>query len=320
MTKQAILLFGATGTIGRAVAHELVARGHDVAALVRSGAKSSNLPGDVRVFEVQLSDPGAIHAALAGTRFDTALSCLASRTGAPKDAWAVDHDLNVTALAAARRAGVSHFVLLSAICVQKPKLEFQQAKLAFEDHLKSSGIDFTIVRPTAFFKSLSGQVARVKDGKPFLSFGNGQLTSCTPISDRDLAKFITDCVGDPDARGSTLPIGGPGPALTPNDQAEILFRLTGQPPKTRKVPVAMMDAIIGVLSALATVFPKLKDKAEFAKIGRYYATESMLAWDADAGRYAEDQTPSYGSDRLEDHYAALLDGRIEDDRGDHAVF
>ena len=320
MTKRSILLFGATGTIGRALARELVARGHDVLALVRPGAKSSDLPRDVRVIEADFSDPGAIDAALAGARFDTAVSCLASRTGAPKDAWAVDHDLNVAALSGALEAGVDHFVLLSAICVQKPKLEFQRAKLTFEDHLKSSGVDFTILRPTAFFKSLSGQVARVKDGKSFLSFGNGRLTACTPISDRDLAKFLADCVEDPAARGKTLPVGGPGPALTPNDQAEILFRLTGRPPKTRKLPVAMMDAIIGVLSALGTVFPKLKDKAEFAKIGRYYATESMLVWDADAGRYAEDQTPSYGSDRLEDHYAALLDGRIEDDRGDHAVF
>lgn len=31
----------------------------------------------------------------------------------------------------------SHFVLLSAICVQKPRLAFQQAKLAFEQTLKN---------------------------------------------------------------------------------------------------------------------------------------------------------------------------------------
>ena len=38
----------------------------------------------------------------------------------------------MTALAAAAEAGVAHFVLLSAICVQKPLLAFQHAKLAFE--------------------------------------------------------------------------------------------------------------------------------------------------------------------------------------------
>jgi divinyl chlorophyllide a 8-vinyl-reductase len=99
-----------------------------------------------------------------GERFDTLVSCLASRTGAPGDAWAIDHDAQVSVLSAAKAAGVSHVVLLSAICVQKPLLAFQHAKLAFERVLIGSGVAYTIVRPTAFFKSLSGQVDRVKQG------------------------------------------------------------------------------------------------------------------------------------------------------------
>ncbi len=36
----------------------------------------------------------------------------------------------------ARASGAKHFVLLSAICVQKPLLEFQKAKLKFESDLQ----------------------------------------------------------------------------------------------------------------------------------------------------------------------------------------
>ena len=61
-----------------------------------------------------------------GERFDAVVSCLASRTGAPRDAWAIDHQANLHALAAAQAAGARQFVLLSAICVQKPLLAFQQ--------------------------------------------------------------------------------------------------------------------------------------------------------------------------------------------------
>ncbi len=62
-------------------------------------------------------------------------------------------------LETARQKGASHFVLLSAICVQKPLLEFQHAKLKFETALQAAGdITYSIVRPTAFFKSLAGQV------------------------------------------------------------------------------------------------------------------------------------------------------------------
>ena len=78
-------------------------------------------------------------------------------------------------LNAAKESGVTQFVLLSAICVQKPLLAFQHAKLAFEASLKSSGLIWSIVRPTAFFKSLSGQVKRVQRGKSFLLFGDGTL-------------------------------------------------------------------------------------------------------------------------------------------------
>ena len=72
-------------------------------------------------------------------------------------------------------------------CCNKPKLHFQFAKLKLEAKLQEqSEISYTIVRPTAFFKSLSGQIDRVLAGKPFLIFGNGELTRCKPISDADL--------------------------------------------------------------------------------------------------------------------------------------
>ena len=184
-----------------------------------------------------------------GERFDALVSCLASRTGAPKDAWAIDHGAQVKALAAARAAGVTQVVLLSAICVQKPLLAFQQAKLAFEKELIESGVSYSIVRATAFFKSLSGQIERVKTGKPFLVFGDGSATACKPISDDDLAQFLTECLDDESRRNRILPIGGPGEAITPREQAEHLFALLGRTPRISHVPVALLDVIVFVLSA-----------------------------------------------------------------------
>ncbi len=75
-----------------------------------------------------------------------------------KDSWAVDYQATKNVLDVAREKGAAHFVLLSAICVQKPLLEFQHAKLKFEKALQTAGdITYSIVRPTAFFKSLAGQ-------------------------------------------------------------------------------------------------------------------------------------------------------------------
>ena len=228
-----IFLLGATGTIGQATVRALLRRGHDVVCFVRPHAgKETVLPPGATVRHGDVSDPASLaRDGFQGERFDALVSCLASRTGAPHDAWAIDHQAHVHALHVARQAGVTQMVLLSAICVQKPRLAFQQAKLAFEKALVESGLTYSIVRPTAFFKSLSGQVQRVQQGKAFLVFGDGRLTACKPISDDDLADYIAGCLDDPARHNRVLPIGGPGPAITPRQQGEKLFELLGRPPR-----------------------------------------------------------------------------------------
>lgn len=329
-SRRQICLLGATGTIGRATADALVRHGHDVTCFVRpqTGVDGSSARADagrlvegVTVKLVDLSDKTSVaRDGFEGERFDAVVSCMASRTGAPKDAWAVDHRAHLNVLEAAQRAGVDHFVLLSAICVQKPLLAFQHAKLAFEAALLGSGLRYSIVRPTAFFKSLSGQIERVRNGRPFLIFGDGALTACKPISDRDLADFIAGCLADEGRWNRILPIGGPGEAITPRQQGEMLFGLLGRTPRFRSVPVAVLDVIVGGLGALGRVVPALAEKAELARIGRYYATESMLAIDPQTGRYDAAATPSTGKDSLFDFYRSVLAGTAAPDRGDHAVF
>ena len=288
---------------------------------MRPGHGDALAGGGVVVREGEATDAGSPRRdGLSGERFDAWVSCLASRNGVPADAWAVDHRAHVQALAALREAGATQVVLLSAICVQKPRLAFQQAKLAFERELMGSGPDWSIVRPTAFFKSLSGQVERVRRGRPFLLFGDGRLTACKPISDADLADYLAGCLDEPARQRRVLPIGGPGPVITPREQGELLFGLLGQTPRFRSVPPALLQGIAGVLGAGGRLWPALAAKAELARIGHYYATESMLVWDAAARRYDADATPSHGQDTLAAHYARLLRGEAGADLGAHAVF
>jgi divinyl chlorophyllide a 8-vinyl-reductase len=314
-----VVLLGATGTIGRATARALVARGHHVTCLVRPGT-TTPLPG-TETRPCDLTDPASLaRDGFRGEGFDALVSCLASRTGAPADARAIDHRAHSAALASAQATGVTQMVLLSAICVQKPLLAFQQAKLAFEAELAASGLTFSIVRATAFFKSLSGQVERVRQGKPFLIFGDGTLTACKPVGDDDLAAYLASCLDDPARANRILPIGGPGPAITPRDQGLELFRLLGREPRFRSVPVALLDTIIGGLSVAGRLSPSLAAKAELARIGRYYATESMLVLSPATGRYDADATPETGSETLFAYYARLIRGEAQAERGDHAVF
>ena len=321
--RQRVFLLGATGTIGRATAAALLTKGHEVVCLVRakSGDPRRGLPQGVTLRFGDVTDPASLERdGFAGERFDAMVSCLASRSGTPKDAWAIDHRAHSEALRIAKAAGVGQVVLLSAICVQRPLLAFQKAKLAFESELAASGVTYSIVRPTAFFKSLSGQVARVQAGKPFLIFGDGTLTACKPISDADLGTYLANCLDDPTRHNRILPIGGPGPAITPLEQGAYLFKQLNRPSQFKSVPVGLLDFIIGLLTVVGKVIPAAADKAELARIGRYYATESMLVWNESLNQYDPEGTPSFGHQTLFDAYSSWLEGDAAPDRREHAVF
>jgi len=277
-----VFVLGATGTIGRATVRALVLRGHEVVCFVRprtsvGGMAAQNgavVPKGSAMRLGDVTNPRSlVRDGFRGERFDALVSCLASRTGAPKDAWAIDHQAHVDALAAATDSGVTQMILLSAICVQKPLLAFQHAKLAFEKVLRESGLTYSIVRPTAFFKSLSGQVDRLKRGKPFLMFadGNAHILQADQRR-RPSAIYLAECLDVESRHGRILPIGGPGDAITPRQQGERLFALLGCTPRFTHVPVALLDTIVWTLGGLGRAVPTLAEKAELARIGRYYAT------------------------------------------------
>ena len=311
-----VMLFGVTGTAGAAVAQALVAAGHSVMGITRHPVQTF-----VETRTVDIIDPHSLaRHGFCGQRFDVVISCMASRSGTAKDAWNVDYRANSTALTVGLDHGVEHFIYLSAICVQKPRLAFQQAKRAFEATLCASGVRYSIVRPTAFFKSLSGQLRRMRAGKPYLMFGDGRLTACKPISDRDLAEYIVGCVENGARHDKILPLGGPGPALTPVIQGKMLARALGQPFAPRCVSPRIFKIAAAGLTPMGWVSTTMAQKAELARIGHYYATESMLVWDAQKRCYSANATPEFGSDTLQDHYKALAQSGAEVHLGAQAVF
>ena len=309
-----IFVAGSTGYIGKNVVKYALDNGFDVVTAKRhSDSKPGQLNKKLKVIKISNNDNNWI-ADL--EKVDVIISCLASRTGEPKDAHLVDYKLNCLLLEKAKALKCSQFILLSAICVQKPRLAFQFEKLAFEEELKKSGLNFSIVRPTAYFKSLSGQIENIKKGKPYVYFGDGQITQCNPISEKDLSLYILSCIKDKTKWRKILPIGGPKQSITPKDIGKILFEIFEVSPKYKSFPTKILDAIRLLLLIISPFSNWAKNKSELIKIAKYYATESMLIWDEKKNCYDANMTPSTGKDTLRDYFYSIknLDLKLEIDR------
>lgn len=149
-----VLVFGATGKLGTEIVRELRAHGDQVTAFVRPSSDRSRLEPLGASFAVgDVMDPGSVRAALAGGQFDAAIAALAGMS-VPN----LDREGNINAIDAAAAAGVKRFILISTIgagdshgstpLISRLLLaKILPQKTAAEDHLRASGLDFTIVRP-----------------------------------------------------------------------------------------------------------------------------------------------------------------------------
>nr|CAD1833383.1 unnamed protein product [Ananas comosus var. bracteatus] len=292
-----VLVTGATGYIGRFVVRELLRRGFAVVAVARerSGIRGrdgpdrtlSLLSGASVVFS-DVADPAALDRSLSalGRRVDAVVCCLASRSGGVRDSWKIDYAAARNTLLSARRLGAAHFVLLSAICVQKPLLEFQRAKLKFESELQSlaaadENFTFSIVRPPPSSRAWAGRSRPSRAASP---------TSCSATEgyQQDPADWRArkgaDAIG---SGGVAVPLIGPRAEVLEGADWDNGFR-----------DQRVRCFVEGV--------PSLEDAAEFGRIGRYYAAESMLVLDPETGEYSAEKTPSYGKDTLEDFFARVI--------------
>ena len=155
MSDPEILLCGATGELGGAVARRLHARGLPFRALVRPGADTSSLAalgalivrGDVR-------DRASLAPAVSGiTVVVTTVNAIGRLLGGARDLSIrdVDERGNANLIDAAEAGGVERFVFVSMLGDHAAtRTPFTDAKAATEARLRASRMREVIVRPDAF--------------------------------------------------------------------------------------------------------------------------------------------------------------------------
>ncbi|RME45144.1 MAG: NAD-dependent epimerase/dehydratase family protein [Chloroflexi bacterium] len=144
-----ILVTGAAGKTGRAVIRALAGHGLRVRALIH------------RPEQLPIVEAMGAHEALVGD-----MRRPATMNRAARDTWAVYHicpnmspdeaAIGRIAIAAARAAGVQHFVYHSVLHPQTESMPHHWQKLRVEEHLFESGLPYTILQPAAYMQNVLG--------------------------------------------------------------------------------------------------------------------------------------------------------------------
>lgn len=275
---QTVLIVGATGYIGRAVVAESVRQGYDVIAVTRSRKDDSAFDG-AEVVVADVTDPASI-AKLFDRKVDVVISCLATRSGLPEDFDDIDYKATLNVLNAAQKSGTGKFILLSAICVRKPDLPLQLAKLKMEDALMRSGIDYTIVRPTAYFWVFDSQTRRIAQGKPGFVIGTGDQARHNPIAREDLAGFMVDSIGNSERKNRIFILGGPEVAdniVTHRESLLMIFDALGKEPRIISVPEWLFTALIRITRFIGLFTRRVAVFSAFLNVVHYYMVNDMRA-------------------------------------------
>ncbi|GJH40117.1 3-beta hydroxysteroid dehydrogenase [Capnocytophaga sp. HP1101] len=232
-SEEKILLAGATGYLGQFILAELLKKEYPTRIVVRNKAK---LPPALlthpllEVVEAEVTQPHTLHGVCKG--ITQVISTVGITRQKDKLTYEqVDYQANKNLLDEALRSGVRKFVYVSVLNGEKMRhIAIGAAKERFVDALKASGLDYCIVRPSAFYSDIATFFSMAKEGKVRL-FGRGQY-AMNPIHGEDLAEV---CVAQLVDSNEEVNVGG-AEVLTQYQIAELAFEVLHKPVKVSFLP------------------------------------------------------------------------------------
>jgi uncharacterized protein YbjT (DUF2867 family) len=230
MSKQKVLVAGATGYLGQYLVKELKKRGFWVRVLIRNEQQKDKFDSVDDFFIGQITDPESLH----GITKNIDLVFTTIGITRQKDGMTymdVDYQGNSNLLKESLKDEVKSFQYISAINGDKLRhLKIFEAKEKFVDELKDSKINHCVIRPNGFFSDMKDFLNMAKGGRVYL-FGRGKF-KLNPIHGEDLAKVCVDTMIDGVKEESVGEID----VLSQNELAEMALKAWGNPIKITHLP------------------------------------------------------------------------------------
>ena len=259
---------GATGNIGSVVAHELLAAGHQVRAIVRSADKAKALATlGAELLLGELSDVDLLTRALRGA--DGAFLLQPPPPHDSPDVRAFQDRVTQAEAAAVTESGIPHVVMLSSWGAEKPAGTGPIVGLhVLEEALKKTGAITTMLRAGAFTENLLTMLPAAQHQSVLPNFFPPELKLAT-IATRDIAAVAVRSLLSPPAATQIVYVLG-AHEYSAVDQAAYLSKKLGKEVKLVNVPVSGVSGAIqqgGMGASMANLLQEMYEGATKGLLG-----------------------------------------------------
>jgi uncharacterized protein YbjT (DUF2867 family) len=256
--REVVCITGSTGFVGRHIAKNLCSRGLRVRCLTRASSDLTPLAGlPVEICRGDVTDEASLQSALQGAVSVVHLVAIIRETkGATFEAINLSGTRNL--VQAAKKMGVKRLVYMSNLGAGPDKrFPLLYTKWRAEEEVRSSGIDFTIFRPSVMFGRGDGFVCVLADiirRLPLvLVIGSGR-TKFQLISVEDVATCVAESLTNKRIFNQIIPLGGPEHLAYEEIIALIIKKLKLRRRKAH-IPVPLMRFIVWTGGKLGLTLP-----------------------------------------------------------------
>lgn len=270
-----VAIYGGTGFLGSYLIDVLIASGHEPSVLVRAGSehrlqqanRCRAIPGD-------LNSAAAIEATLENC--DAIIYSVGILQEDPKQGItfeSLQFDACVRVAEAAQSQGISRFLLMSANGVKSAGTPYQDTKFRAEQHVRDSGFDVTVFRPSVIFGDPGGKLEiatqlfrdMIAPPLPAAGFFTGWhpfrgAVLMSPVHVTDVAMAVVRALEDSSTFGRTFELGGPE-VLAWSEMLRRIARSVGRRKWIVPMPIGLMSLAATLLGWLP-FFPVTRDQLQ----------------------------------------------------------
>lgn len=266
-----IFLTGSTGFVGKQILRDLLENKYQVRCLARKGSeqKISHYKDPVLVktgidiVHGDTTDAASLDGKLAGCdAVINLVGIIREFRGRGITFEKLHYEGTANLVKAAWSQKVRRFIQMSALGARPDgKTQYQQTKFRAEECIRTSGLDYTIFRPSIIFGpedkfvNLFANMLKTQQFVPVVGNGRYQMQ---PVAVENVSMGFIKSIEQKDAIGKTFEVGGPE-RIEFNQIIDSIGEVICAPPHKIHIPVFIMSTMSGMLDWLP-FFPITKDQ------------------------------------------------------------